>query len=100
MIVDDQEKTYQAKKKRCCQTAAVGLVMSDPRTRRIMPGPVRRLLGLSILAAAHLFTLCWGLLVSIFVPRYRPVVRFHYRYFRDVMARELFGDKSPAADGP
>jgi len=49
---------------------------------------VPRPLGLLLLAGAHLFVLSWAFLLSLFKPRYRPVVRFHWRYFRDVMAKE------------
>jgi hypothetical protein len=85
----DAEDNYQRQKRLCCQTSAVGLLMSDRRTRRVAPAGLRRGVGLLVLVAAHLYCLAWGGLVTLFVPRYRFAVRFHCRYFKDVLAKAL-----------
>ncbi len=93
MTLDVREKDYQEKKKICCQTSVVGLAMSDPRTRRVVPKGLRRAFGLFVLIGANLFCLAWGVLVALVKPRYWTAVRFHLRYFKDVMAKE-FATKS------
>jgi hypothetical protein len=49
-----------------------------------MSGP-RRALGLFVLLGVHGTYLAWCALAAMFSPKYRPVLRFQARYFRDVL---------------
>ncbi|MCZ7581870.1 MAG: hypothetical protein M5R36_00265 [Deltaproteobacteria bacterium] len=76
-------------KKRCCHAARSGILMDHPLVRKIFPCWMHRYLGLALLVFLHGTTLMWEAGVALFVRRYRPVLRFHWRYFRDVMSREM-----------
>lgn len=77
-------------KRRCCEQSFLASVAGlQKEGGAAAAGPFRRGLGLFLLAGVHLHLLLWSALVSVFRPRYRPVVRFQLGYFRDVLAREF-----------
>ena len=82
-------------KRRCCEQSFLASVAGLQRQDGSPAGPIRRLVGLFLLAGVHLQLLLWSAAVSIFRSRYRPVVLFQVRYFLDVMARELRSPKPP-----
>ncbi len=83
-------------KKKCCEQSFLGSVVGLQKDDRKEVGSFRRGLGLFILFGVHLYMLSWNALWSLFQPRYRRVLKFQWRYFKDVMAKEL-RQEPPAA---
>ena len=82
----------QAKKK-CCEQSFLGSIVGLQKDNAKQVGPFRKALGLVILAGVHAYLLIWSSLVSIFVPRYRRVLGFQLKYFKDVIVSELNKNK-------
>jgi len=89
----------QAKKK-CCEQSFLGSIVGLQKDDAKELGPMRKALGLFILAGVHTYLLIWSSLMSIFVPRYRRVLGFQIKYFRDVIADELKKNKLPGSSNP
>ncbi len=84
-------------KKRCCEQSFLASVAGLNKDNQQEPGPFRRVIGFLLLAAVHLHMIMWSALVSTFKPRYRSIVVFQARYFRDVMSKELRSSRLPEA---
>lgn len=80
-------------KKKCCEQSFLASVAGLSGKEHSEVGPIRRALGFFILAGVHIHLIVWSALVSLFRPRYRRVLKFQLRYFKDVMAKELRGSK-------
>jgi hypothetical protein len=89
----------QAKKK-CCEQSFLGSIVGLQKDDAKEVSPFRRALGLFILAGVHAYLLIWSSLVSIFVPRYRRLLGFQIKYFRDVIVGELKKNKQPGSSNP
>lgn len=78
-------------KKKCCEQSFLASVAGLQGKERNEVGPARRALGLIILAGVHVYLIGWSAVVSLFRPRYRRVLKFQLRYFKDIMTKELRG---------
>jgi hypothetical protein len=82
-------------KKRCCEQSFLASVAGLQKDDPAQVGPIRRTIGLFMLAGVHLQLLAWSGIMAIFVPRYRRVIGFQWRYFKDVMAKEMAPKTEP-----
>ena len=76
-------------KKKCCEQSFLGSLVGLNKPERGPVGPLRKTLGLFLLAGVHFHLIAWSALYSLIRPRYRPVVKFQVRYFKDIMADAL-----------
>ena len=79
----------EAGKKKCCEQTFLGSVAGLQHESPEEVGPARRALGLALLAGVHLHLIAWSAAMTPFIPRYRKILGFQVRYFRDVMSTEL-----------
>jgi hypothetical protein len=79
----------KAQKRKCCQDSFLASVVGLRPKEHQQAGPVRRAIGVVVLAGFHLFLLFWSAVTAVFQPHYRRVLAFQVRYLRDVLAREL-----------
>lgn len=85
----------QIKKKRCCEQSFLGSVVGMQNEEKQEVGSFRKAIGLLLLIGVHMHLLIWSWFASLFSPRFKKVVKFQKLYFKDVLAKELSGEKAP-----